>query len=246
VTLWTLPAGRAERLALALGYPFEIPDHSFLFRAGAMEPLQAAPDLSGRTPVLAIGSNQSPAQLARKFAHDPEAVIPVTRAWLMDFDICYATHVTRYGAIPGNLHPCTGMRIRLSITWLDDAQLRVMHATEILGESYVFARLDGLDLETDEGARVASALAYVSPHGAMKVDGSPLGLAAMTAERRPHPAEIQKEALAHLYRRCAAAETLDDFILAAFDNANERRRRTAFLRADALAFVWPNWTLIDS
>jgi hypothetical protein len=245
MTLWDIPAGRAERLALARGYPFEIPTQSFLFRGGGALPLAGAPDLRGRTPVLAIGSNQSPHQLARKFAHDPDATIPVTRAWLGDFDICYATHVTRYGAIPGNLHACAGMRVRLSITWLDVVQLRVMHATEIVGENYVFARLDGLDLETDEGKRVTSALAYVSPYGAMAADGQPLGLAAMVAERRPHPAALQPAALALLQLRCRATGALDDFILASLDDETERRRRTELLRSDAIAFAWPNWTAID-
>src|SRR5690606_28940504 len=123
VIVWPVPEGRSERLALARGYPFEIPDHCLLFEDGVCRSLDdPAPHLADRTAVLAVGSNQSPAQLARKFAHLKGTVIPVTRAWLDGFDVAYATHVTRYGSIPGNLHPCPGARVRLSVTWLDDAQ----------------------------------------------------------------------------------------------------------------------------
>jgi len=245
VTLWAVPAGRAERLALAQSYPFDIPDGSFLFRNNAAHSMPDVPDLAGRTPVLAIGSNQSPAQLARKFAHAPETEIPVTRAWLDDYDICYATHVTRYGSIPGNLHPCKNMRVRLSITWLDETQLRVMHATEIVGESYVYARLNGLGLETDTGSRVDAALAYVSLHGVMRIEGSPLGLASMAAERRPYRAAVQNEALAALHDRCGNQDAIEDFILAAIDDPAERTRRTALLRSDPIRCDWSHLEIID-
>ncbi|MEX1109029.1 MAG: hypothetical protein WEC00_08980 [Dongiaceae bacterium] len=245
MTLWAVPTGRAERLALAQSYPFDIPDASFLFRNGAAETLQDVPDLGGRTPVLAIGSNQSPVQLARKFAHAPETEIPVTRAWLDDYDICYATHVTRYGSIPGNLHHCENMRVRLSITWLDETQLRVMHATEIVGESYVYARLSGLGLETENGSRVDSALAYVSLHGVMRIDGAPLGLASMAAEGRPHCAAFQNEALAALHRRCGNQNAIEDFILAAIADPAERMRRTALLRSDPIRSDWPHLEIIE-
>ncbi|MEX0808308.1 MAG: hypothetical protein WD044_06230 [Dongiaceae bacterium] len=245
MTLWAVPDGPAERLALARSYPFDIPDGSFLFRNGAARPLPDAPDLAGRTPVLAIGSNQSPAQLARKFAHLPGTEIPVTRVWLDDYDICYATHVTRYGSIPGNLHPCNGMRVRLSITWLDETQLCVMHATEIVGESYVYARLNRLGLETEDGRRVDSALAYVSLHGVMRIDGAPLGLASMAAEGRPHPAAFQNEALAALHRRCGSRDAIADFILAAIADPAERTRRTDLLRSDPIRSDWPLLEILE-
>ena len=183
----------SARLALARAYPFAFPDHSLLFEDGRTRPLaDPAPHLAGRTAVLAVGSNQSPEQLARKFAHLPGSVIPLTRVWLDDFDVVYATHVTRYGSIPGNLHACPGARVRLSVTWLDEAQLAVMHATEIAGENYVFARLDGVKLAVDGGMDLESVHAYVSLHGSLSHDGAPVGLAAIRTERRPHAALSQE------------------------------------------------------
>jgi hypothetical protein len=243
--LWAVPDGRAERLALARAYPFAIPDHSLLFEDGGFRPLDdPEPHLAGRTAVLAVGSNQSPEQLARKFAHVAGTVIPVTRVWLDDFDVVYATHVTRYGSIPGNLHACPGARVRLSITWLDDAQLAVMHATEIAGENYCYARLDGVRIAIDGGTTLESVHAYVSRHGCLNHGGAAAGLAAIRAENRPHGALGQAEALALLAARAGHDGDLDDFIHEGIAEPELRAARTALMRRDALKFHWPLLTVV--
>lgn len=245
MTLWAVPEGRAARLALARAYPFTFPDHSLLFEGGVARPLDdPAPHLAGRIAVLAVGSNQSPEQLARKYAHLPGTVIPLTRIWLDDFDVVYATHVTRYGSIPGNLHPAPGARVRLSITWLDDDQLGVMHATEIAGENYVFARLDGVRIAVDGGMRLDSVHAYVSLHGSLAHQGAAVGLAAIRAENRPHAAFTQDEALALLAARAGHQGELDDFIHEGIAEPVVRDARTALLRRDALKFGWPMLTVV--
>lgn len=63
------------------------------------------------TPVLAVGSNAAPAQLARKFPADmlPEVVIPVLRCVLPDFDVVYAPLISSYGS-------CTGMAVSKAST----------------------------------------------------------------------------------------------------------------------------------
>lgn len=244
--LWPVPADAAARLSLATSYPFAIPEDSFLFLDGAVLPLPADWRESGRTPVLAVGSNQSPEQLARKFAHMPQPVrVPVTRCWLRDFDVVYATHLSRYGSIPGNLHATPGCRVRLSVTWLDAEQLAVVHETELTGENYVFVRLEGADARLADGTTLAELHAYVSLHGALNAAGRPLGLAAMQAENRPHPAALQPEALALLHARHGAGRTLDAMILAVIDHPAERRRLTEILRADALRCDWKGLTILE-
>lgn len=239
---WAVPTDRAARLALAKGYPFAVPAESYLLSGGAALPLPPfdALDLEGRVPVLAVGSNQSPEQLARKFAHlDGACEVPVTRAWLQDFDVVYATHVTRYGAVPGNLHHAPGTRVRLSVTWLDPRQLDVVHVTEIAGENYVFARLDGIALQLDGGPLLDSVGAYVSLHGSLNEGGRPVGLAAMRAEGRAHPALDQPGVLALLHARAGAGLPLDDLIIDAIERAEQRSALTALLRRDPLPFAWP-------
>ena len=244
--LWPVPQDRAERLALATSYPFAIPEHSYLFFDGAVLPLPAAEDLRDRTPVLAVGSNQSPDQLRRKFAQLKGSVrCPVTRCWLEGFDVVYATHVTRYGAIPGNLHPAPGARVRLSVTWLDPDQLAVMHATELTGENYVFTRLEGAALRLEGGKRLDDVLAYVSLEGALNRDGRPIGLAAVEAEARPHPAVSQADALALLHARAGMGASIEDMIIAAINEPAERRRLTEILRRDAIAADWKSLTILE-
>jgi hypothetical protein len=185
MTVWSLPEDRASRLALATGYPFAIPTHSYVFENGIVRPWLADIDLRGRAPVLAIGSNQSPEQLARKFdtRHGPQR-IPVTRAWLADHDVVFATHVSRYGAIPVNLHLAPGMQVRLAVTWLDPDQLEIMHRTEIGGGNYHYVRLEEIKLDLDHPGpdgmrRLDSVTAYLSPFGFMAHEGKPIGLAAI-------------------------------------------------------------------
>lgn len=64
---------------------------------GAAIPEQAS-QRKGRTAVLAYGSNASPLQLARKFPaadfKDEDALIPVVRGTLADFDVVYAAHIS--------------------------------------------------------------------------------------------------------------------------------------------------------
>ena len=59
------------------------------------------------TPVLGIGSNGSPEQLARKYlpAKFPNAVIPTVRCALRDFDVVYAPLISSYGSCTGERSP---------------------------------------------------------------------------------------------------------------------------------------------
>ncbi|WP_119462151.1 hypothetical protein [Rhodospirillaceae bacterium SYSU D60014] len=249
MTLWPVPNGAAERLALAKGYPFFIPEESYLLADGAVRPLPALDDpvFAGRTPVLAVGSNQSPDQLRRKFAHfPPPARIPVTRAWLADFDVVYATHITRYGSIPGNLFPTPGARVRLSVTWLDAEQLAAMHATEIAGEHYVFGRLGAVELAIDNGPMLRQVHGYVSLQGCLREDDAPVGLAAIRAEGRPYPGLPQEAMLELLRRRCASPLALDDFILALVTDPDLRDACTQRLRADGLPFAWTHLDVVET
>jgi hypothetical protein len=116
---------RSEILAAARDYPYEIPRRSFVYSKRGL--LDFDPGLCDRrTPVLAIGSNQSPARLAQKFGHDAAHVIPVQRATLRNFDVVYSAHISRYGAVPAMLQTSQGASVTVAVTWLDDAQLGIM------------------------------------------------------------------------------------------------------------------------
>ena len=224
----------AERLAIAKGYPYDCPRHSYLFVDGEAVPLGRL-RADGRVPVLAIGSNRALAQLARKYRGWPAGTtIPVTLARLTGHDVVHSAHFTGYGAIPAMLHPSPGVTVEIAVTWLTDAQLARMHQTEGTA-NYRFARLDGLRLEVDGHGRLDSAWCYLGRRGAVCRDGAPVPLAAVEAAGRRHAPLRQAEMLAHARDLIAPKAALDPFILETIACAVTRAHRTRRLGARRLA-----------
>ncbi|MBI2585714.1 MAG: hypothetical protein HYW28_07550 [Rhodospirillales bacterium] len=226
----------------ALSYPFEIPKRSYVVAGGRYEELpDSAPplDVSGRRPMLALGSNQSPHQLIRKFKDRDLGPIPVVRGRLHDFDVVYSAHVSRYGAIPATLLPCPGTRVTLFVTWLDAAQEKHMHETE--GHAYWFGRLDGITLTMEIGGELTSAFVYVGRRGALARNGAPVALAPVKAENRMWPAIGQWQVQALVRDRLAPGQPVNAFIQAAVDDPAVRLARAEALGTDSLAFEHPGF-----
>lgn len=242
---WPLPEGEAERLALAKGYPFPAPDDSYLFEDGGHRPLATAeardPTLfRDRRPVIAHGSNRSPEQLARKYGR--AARIPVTRGWLADYDVVYSAHITQYGAVASTLHYLPGARARISINWLDAAQLARMHETE--GPSnYQYGEMAGIVLELEAGPaeRLDRAWVYLSKNGCLARDAAPLGIAAVQAEPRPHGALPQEAALQHVRSRHRPESSLKAMILTAIADQGYRQSLVAEMRAESVPAAAPHF-----
>ena len=227
-----------DRLNIAKSYPYSVPRRSYLFVDGVQRPPSPAPG-AGRTPVIACGSNRSPAQLARKFRSWPQGTeIPVTLARLADHDVVYSAHFSRYGAMPATLLPAPGVRAEVAITWLTAPQLERMHQTEG-AENYRFVRLDGIDLETADGSRLAVAHVYWSRRGALRHNGAAVPLAAIDAAGRDVAPLDQEAALTLARDRLAPDAPLDDFILQNIACPVTRAQRTARLRRDAILIDIP-------
>jgi hypothetical protein len=193
----------------------------------------AAPELEGRVPVLAVGSNAAPRHLEAKFgALDGAQAIPVERARLFDFDSVYSAHIASYGSIPATLIPSPGTVLALGITWLSADQLSRMHETE--GANYRFGQLSGVRVEIGGGRALDGISAYVSVHGCLAVGGAPCGVARIAARNRKFEEMSQPEVLSHARDRLAPGTPLDDFILGAIGDAGYRRRLTAELKKDAI------------
>lgn len=225
-----IPTSPAERIARAKAYPFGHPVDSYLFRGGearALEDVRAATE--GKVPVLASGSNAAPAQLARKYAALPDTAIPVTRARLRDFDSVFNAHIAAYGSVPATLFPSPGTVLQTFITWLDEAALAVMHATEQPGINYHFAALDGIEVTVDGLGLLDRAHAYISVVGCLLHDGAPVALADVPAEGRRFPARRQEEMLALARDLTAPGAGLDDFILETVADDALRKARSAVL-----------------
>ena len=228
----------AQRLARARGYPYAIPTRSFVWRDGRCEDFD--PGLTrGRTPVLAIGSNQAPERLTQKFGHDASHLIPVQRGRLDHFDVVYSAHVTSYGAVPAMLQVSSDSSVAVAVTWLDDAQLEIMHESEVAAANYSFAELEGVQVTLDGGRRERRALAYVSSRGHLNHAGEPVALAAIVCERRRYRSLTTTEALERVRERVAPELDADTFVHRLVEDAGYRRAISDAMSADAGPFTHP-------
>lgn len=201
----------------AKSYPFPSPDHCFVYEAGAWRKLDDYEfDRTGRTPVLAAGSNQSPEQLIRKYGHLPEiGSIPAERGMLHDFDVVYAAHLTRYGSLPATFQHSPGTVVRVFVLWMTEPQLARMHETE---GNYTYDHLTNVRIDFDSGASSDEAFAYTSKVGCYAHDGTCIALAEIAAENRVFPARGQIAALEMVRDRLAPGTPLDEFILGHLDD----------------------------
>jgi len=223
-----------DQVAHAKTYPFPVPVRSYVFRNGTPHDLEDHGfDRTGRTPVLAAGSNQSHEQLARKYSVLPGHVeIPIQRGLLDGFDSVYAAHLAGYGSVPSTFCPSPGTRVTTYVLWLDDVQLNRMHETE---RNYTYDRLDGIRVEIDGAGEIMdTAFAYIAVVGCLSVDGAPVALAEIEAEGRVLRAMSQPEMLDHVRGRLDPDAQLDGFILAHIEDEALRRERTRALSSDSL------------
>ncbi len=245
---WPLPTGDRERLALAKSYPFPTPGGSYLFRDGIAQALESgtshATIFAGRHAVIGHGSNRSPEQLHRKFGAGVE--IPVSRAWLSDYDVVYSAHVTQYGSIAANLQHSPGASAEVYVNWLTEAQLARMHETEMGGENYYYGRLGGVSLGLEAGpvADLGEVNVYLSTRGCLARDGAPLGLAAAASKDRPHAALDQVGALDLVRRRHRPERDLDHHILETIRDPAGRKVLVAEMMAQALPAKAPHFEIL--
>ena len=243
-----MPRSDDKRLALAKGYPFDAPGFSYLFVDGGHRPLPAGglPGglFDGRVPVIAHGSNRAPAQLARKYGNG--ARIPVSRAWLGDYDVVYSAHVTQYGAIAANLQHAPGVKAEVYVNWLSEDQLARMHETELGGENYFYGRLAGISLALEAGptAELSEAFVYLSTRGCLPDGAGPLGLAAVASLGRPHGALHQEDAIALVRDRHRPGRELDAHILETISNAQGRKALIAEMQQNAVPAEAPHFEIL--
>ncbi|UCH73746.1 MAG: hypothetical protein JSU82_15685 [Rhodospirillales bacterium] len=227
---------RTAKLNRARGYPYAIPPGSFTWRGGSVAPFEPGA-CDGRTPVLAVGSNQSPQQLTRKFGASGE--IPVQRARLSEFDIYYSAHVTVYGSVPAMLQRAPGTAVTLSVTWLDDRQLEIMHDTELRAGNYRYAVIENIDLALDCGKSLGDIHLYVGVNGQLMHEGNAVALQVVPAEGRRPKALTTAEVLEIVRERVAPNVGAQDFVLKLVDDPGFRTACTEAIAVDSVPFAHP-------
>lgn len=199
----------SERLEKALGYPFWSPPSSFLLNTatGSVQQVQDR-DLTAllrdRTPALAIGSNAAPEHLAWKFADRfDEPTVAATTVRIKNYEVVYATHISRYGSVPATMVKSPGTTVQLKLLWSTPEQTTLMHDSESLGADYAIGHVDTEDIVSSEAAApFVDGLEHVEFYealaGPLRIEGSPVALSDISAEGRVWPARGQHDMLSLL------------------------------------------------
>lgn len=144
----------------------------------ALEVEGVAP-LSERTLVVAVGSNQTPQTIARKYrrsGHEVPVATPFVRCTVHDLAVGHVAHVAAPGYVPAAPYRAEGERMELVATWFDDEQLAVVDATE---PNYDRLRLPAAQVPVHlaTGERPEHVDVYASRWGVLALeDGAPVPL----------------------------------------------------------------------
>ncbi len=202
-----------ELVRRALAYPYDPPKGSFVQLGDRTLPVPPQEiEIEGRRALLAYGANASPEALTRKLAHLEPRPIPVLRVSLSGWDVVYSAHVTRYGAVPAAVVASPGTVASVHLVFPDDEQLAALAATE--GRNYRLEQLADFTAELEIGGEGPVEIdAFISIHGPVLLDGSPVALAAIPARDRAFP-ELTTPAMIDRVRAALHPElTLREFIL---------------------------------
>lgn len=166
-----------------LTYPGAWPAESALLDGNRMLPLDRFV-FEDRLPVLSVGSNACPAQLVHKMAERGVACrIPMVKARVTGIGIGVSAHVSLLGYLSASPFHSPGSTVELFLTWLDEAQLAVVDASEGVDSptgNFQRAVLPAADfrVELESGRVLDHAWIYVNRWGVLR-DGGP--------SPRPHP-----------------------------------------------------------
>ena len=221
-----------EILARARAYPFPRPQTSVLIDAGSVRPLQELDGslTGGRTPVLAYGSNASPESLGWKFPEERDAVVPLVRATMREFDVVYSAHIAVYGSVPATLQGSPGTAAETFVAYLTEDQLELVAAWEINATYETIA----IDLTPDVGPAPALVGAFVSRHGCLTREGAEIALAAVPARDRRFSAMTEVDVLEYVRATAAPEQPADDFVLGNVHDYD--RARALFAKLPSVPF----------
>jgi hypothetical protein len=184
-TLAELGLDRAPR-DHPLTYPGTWPADSGLLDGDRLLPLERLVPDDGRVPVLAVGSNASPAQLQHKMAESGVAgPIPMVRTRVTGVDVGVSAHVSRLGYVSAAPLRSPAAVRELFVVWLDGPQLEVIDASEgvpLPGGNFGRAWLPAPQVRVAlaDGTALPGVHAYVNRHGVLH-DG--------TGTPRRHPGQ---------------------------------------------------------
>lgn len=135
----------------------------------ALRAMDAAP-MAERRPVIAVGSNAAPGQLAYKYASWPtERVIPVTCVKVTGLTVAHSAHVSKPGYVPYvPVRSLPDHEVELHVLWLDAEQARRMDETEPNYRRLSLCSENSMVL-LESGDRLPATTLYVGRWGALRL-----------------------------------------------------------------------------
>lgn len=127
--------------------------------------------MTERLPVLAVGSNASPGQLAYKYARSlHDNVIPVTCVTVTGITVAHSAHVSVPGYIPyAPVLSTRGCTTKLHALWLDAEQIRCMDMTEPNYRRVPIHVGDVITIRLESGAPIGTATLYAGRWGVLRI-----------------------------------------------------------------------------
>jgi hypothetical protein len=157
-----------------LTYPGVLPDGPVVLQEGRFVDVDLRDlDLTGRHPLLAVGSNAGRARLVEKLdvLAGPQ-LVPVIPCEVEGMAVAFTPLVASYGSIPYTAVPGAGLRCHTFLQYLDDDQLAVVDASE--QPAYRRDLLTALRVTLPTGEVLTEAWAYVCERGAIRGDDGSL------------------------------------------------------------------------
>ncbi|WP_431042143.1 hypothetical protein ACQUSR_09630 [Streptomyces sp. P1-3] len=131
--------------------------------------------IAARHPVIAVGSNASPAQLRRKLTRRGVGMtLPMARVTVHGIGIGVSAHIGTAGYVAAAPYADPLARTEVVVGWYDDEQLRVVDDTE--HPNYRRLLLPGADfpMTLPSAEPLAAAFVYAGVHGVLSgPDGAP-------------------------------------------------------------------------
>lgn len=192
---------------------------------GAAIAVAGATPMTRRVPIVAVGSNASPAQLVHKYRHhrvDQHNAIPITRIETPSLSVAHSAHVSASGYVPfipvlsdsGITQSAT-----LYVLWLDSEQLQTMDESEPNYTRVTVSPSAAVNVRLESGLPLESFELYRGRWGALcsEPGGSP-----MTATSQE---TVWEFLAAHQWARAIIPELCDGAQAAATALARDERRR---------------------
>ncbi|MFD6295456.1 hypothetical protein ACFWFU_11665 [Streptomyces sp. NPDC060235] len=121
-----------------------------------------------RHPVIAVGSNASPGQVAHKLTRlGIPATVPMVPVRVHGIGVGCSGHISPAGYVAGTPYVDRAAETTLVVTWLDSTQLKAVDDTEFPDYRRAILPGDAFAMTMPSGERLGGAYIYFSAHGVL-------------------------------------------------------------------------------